>query len=285
MASCFNPFALPETGQKVPCGKCTNCIKRKGSGWSFRLMQHDKSQIMTSLFITLTYDTVHVPITPKGYMSLCPRLPNLRGSGTHTHLSAFFKRLRKASPEGSKISYFAVGEYGGKTHRPHYHVLLFGCPPEIIQPAWWYGQVHYGTVTGASVGYCLKYMFKKGLIPAHKNDDRVPERSYTSKGLGLSYIRPSTIRWHTDDLTERMFLPLEDGKKAAMPRYYKDKIYSSSQREAVAKVQSERIIEKMQITYERDGYAATKSQNQIVAKATTTFVKGAIKQNSINQKL
>jgi len=38
-------------------------------------------------------------------------------------LQLFFKRLRA---EGLKFRYFAAGEYGSKTKRPHYHVLFFG---------------------------------------------------------------------------------------------------------------------------------------------------------------
>lgn len=154
----------------VPCGKCPNCVKRRVSWWSFRLMEEDK-HALSSHFVTLTYDTSTVHITRKGYMSIVKR-----------DVQLFFKRLRKLNP--LKIKYYAVGEYGGKTFRPHYHAILFNCEISTIQKAWNQGQVHYGTVTGASVGYCLKYMSKKGRIPMHKNDDRNPEFGLMSKGWG-----------------------------------------------------------------------------------------------------
>ena len=37
----------------------------------------------------------------------------------------FMKRLRKAFPN-DKIRFYAAGEYGPKTLRPHYHAILFG---------------------------------------------------------------------------------------------------------------------------------------------------------------
>lgn len=173
---CFNPFIVKDKIKgdiPVPCGKCPPCLKRRASGWSFRLMQEDK-KAQSSQFITLTYDTQNVPITKKGFMSLCKR-----------DVQLFFKRLRKANKSGTKIRYYIVGEYGGKTYRPHYHIILFNTPVEIIQAAWKNGSVYYGNVTGASVGYTLKYMCKPRRIPLHQNDDRIPEFAHMSKESGL----------------------------------------------------------------------------------------------------
>lgn len=162
-----------------PCGKCPPCLKARASSWSYRLMKEEKLYT-NSMFLTLTYDTSTVPITPRGYMTL-----------RKSDLQLFFKRLRKALPD-SKIKYYAVGEYGGKTCRPHYHIILFGANPGAVAKAWCIedkftrqrtsiGNCHYGVVTGASVGYTLKYIQKPGKIPMHRNDDRVKEFSLMSK--------------------------------------------------------------------------------------------------------
>lgn len=216
----------------VPCGKCPECCKRRTSGWSFRLIQEEKKS-ESSYFLTLTYDTKHVPITQNGFMGLDKR-----------HLQLFFKRLRKAHEGyGNKpIKYYAVGEYGGETFRPHYHVILFNADINKIQPAWAMGQIHYGEVNGASVGYTLKYISKPKRIPLHRNDDRLPEFSLMSKGLGANYITPAMCRWHTADLDNRMYCNIEGGKKIAMPRYYKDKIYNEQQRKRVAFFQQQKMM-------------------------------------------
>lgn len=147
---------------------------------------------LSAHFITLTYGLSHAPITGNTYLSL-----------SKTDLQKFFKRLRKAHDtrrahiaqglipkvlhrplDGERpqpIKYYAVGEYGGKFKRPHYHVILFNAQLELIQSAWQLGQVHYGTVTPASVGYTLKYVSKGGIVPQHKNDDRQKEFSLMSK--------------------------------------------------------------------------------------------------------
>lgn len=150
-----------------------------------------------------------------------------------TDVQKFFKRLRKINTE--KLKYYAVGEYGGKTMRPHYHIILFNADIATIQLAWCLdnkpiGNVHYGEVGGASVGYTLKYMMKPTKIPMHKNDDRTKEFSLMSKRLGENYITPQMIDYHHADMTGRLCMTIEDGKKIAMPRYYKNKIYDENQR-------------------------------------------------------
>lgn len=221
---CITPFTVKKkmTNESipVPCGKCPECVARRQSGWSFRLMQEDKVST-SSYFITLTYDTRTVPITRNGFMSLNKR-----------DVQLFYKRLRKAhvgrgdDNNAKPIKYYTVGEYGETSNRPHYHAILFNADVSLIQDAWQNGHVQYGTVTGASVGYCLKYMSKRRKIPMHKNDDRVPEFGLMSKGLGLSYMTDKMMRWHLANLDSRVYCNLEDGKKIAMPRYYKDKLFS-----------------------------------------------------------
>lgn len=146
----------------------------------------------------------------------------------------FLKRLRKRHPKTVRIKYFLAAEYGGRTMRPHYHIIMFNADIHQIQPAWDLGDIHYGSVTGASVGYCLKYMSKGAQIPVHANDDRLPEFRLMSKRLGASYLSNRMVEWHKTDLDNRMYCNLEAGKKISMPRYYKDKIYTEQERKRVA---------------------------------------------------
>lgn len=227
---CITPFQVRDkiTNQwmALPCGKCPNCMKRRTSGWSFRLIKEgERSE--TALFVTLTYDTNYVPLTKNGFMTLNKR-----------DIQTFMKRLRKESDR--KLKYYVCGEYGSKRDRPHYHMIIFNADVEKIERAWSHykaglgfvpiGSLYVGQVNEASIGYTLKYMQKPGKIPKHLNDDRQKEFSLMSKGLGQNYITNNMIKWHNNDLLNRMYVPMKDGKKIAMPRYYKDKIYTETQK-------------------------------------------------------
>lgn len=203
----------------VPCGKCPDCVKRRVSQWSFRLLEESKIS-SSSHFITLTYDSKFVPITKNGFMSLSKH-----------ELQKFMKRLRKANSE--KLKYYAVGEYGTDKKRPHYHILLFNAKIETIDPAWNMGYIDYGKVEGASVGYTLKYMSKGRWRPMHCNDDREPQFAVMSKGLGLSYCTEESKRYHLSDLANHMCCVLRGGQRICMPRYYKEKLYTDEQRKAL----------------------------------------------------
>lgn len=229
MAQCLTPFhvkASKISNEKipVPCGKCPNCIKRRVSGWSFRLIkQSEKSN--NPLFVTLTYSNEKVPKTKKGYKTL-----------RKSDVQNFFKRLRKLQTE--KIKYYLAGEYGTQTMRPHYHAIIFNTHEHKILRSWTLdgipiGSIHIGRVSGASIGYTLKYLSKEGKVPHHKNDDRQPEFQLMSKGLGIDYITEAMTIWHKNDLTGRYYIPLLDGKKAPMPRYYREKIYNEAERNRI----------------------------------------------------
>jgi len=205
-----------EYNVNVPCGRCPVCVKKRVSSWSVRLLK--EADVSTSaLFITLTYSTENVPITKNGWMTL-----------DKTHLQSFFKRLRYYE-EHTNIKYYAVGEYGTKTHRPHYHVILYNSTQEAVCKAWTVGSVHFGQLTPASCGYTLKYISKEKKTQK-PNDDRNPIFSIMSKGLGKSYIeKPENVRWHLADLENRYFIPVGSGVKASMPRYYRERLYNSEQ--------------------------------------------------------
>lgn len=254
---CINPFKKEhrEKLMDFPCGKCVNCKKRRVSGWSFRLMQQHRVS-NTAWFITFTYTTETVPISPRHRMTLDKR-----------DFQLFMKRLRKLHQD--KISYYTCGEYGTEKYRPHYHAIMFnvelkhliGQLAEVALlnretmlegkhhfecPLWGKGHITIGTVSPASVGYTLEYISKPQRIPQYKGDDREPEFSLMSKGIGKNYLSPEIQKWHKDDFYKRYYLPLEDGKKACMPRYYTQKMYTPYQRRLIGeRLQQERNDEKM----------------------------------------
>ena len=144
----------------------------------------------------------------------------------------FLKRLRYYEKD-VKIRYYAVGEYGTNSYRPHYHIILFNASDDNVYKAWTKGGIHIGTVGGASIGYTLKYMSKEKMVPKHRNDDRVPEFSLMSKGMGMQYVTEAMISWHRADLLNRMYVPMLGGKKMHMPRVYKKYFYTEDEREEI----------------------------------------------------
>lgn len=231
---CKTPYrvTMPNGDQQpVPCGKCPDCKATRVFGWQFRLMQELKRSTHAS-FVTLTYDKAHLPY-----------LGN-RASLSVSDCQLFFKRLRKRTP-GQKIKYYLAGEYGGVSWRPHYHIILFNCAnPYDVDKAWQMGSTHHvQDVNEATIGYTLKYINKPKRVPQYKDDPRKPEFSIMSKGIGLNYLTPQMCDWHHADLLERMYVNGSQGKKIAMPRYYKLKLYSAEQREALAESNARKAID------------------------------------------
>jgi len=228
----------------LPCGKCPACMRRRVSGWAFRLQKHSE-QSNSAHFVTLTYNDENIKKTKNGFEILVKK-----------DLQDFFKRLRKLTKQ--KISYYAVGEYGDTGERPHYHIILFNANPKIVENAWSLnninlGNIHFGDVGDASIGYTLKYINKHKKIPQFNGDDRQKEFSLMSKGLGAAYITEAMKNWHTKgNIENKVYLPLKDGKKAAMPRYYKDKLYDKGQKFRIGvfmRAESQKQIDELQDQY------------------------------------
>jgi hypothetical protein len=202
----------------VRCGSCEACLKTNINGWSFRLLQEAKRSF-NAHFITLTYNPRYVPVTDG--------LPTLKKKD----LQLFFKRLRKKLPSSIKIKYFAVGEYGSKSYRPHYHAIVFNVPhSDYYADAWRLnddeiGNVHVGTdVINGAIPYTLKYMYKKGLVPAFEGDSRLPEFRIMSKKLGDNWLTPQMIKWFAQNPKDRQYVIHPSGNKMAMPRFYREKL-------------------------------------------------------------
>lgn len=150
---------------RVPCGKCIGCRINYSAQWAIRICheaQMAEEANQPCLFVTLTYDQESLPTDE------CISV---------RHVQLFIKSLRKHFT-GRKIRYFAVGEYGEKLKRPHYHVILFnvdfedkklaayrkGMPAyvsETLNNIWKRGRTEIGTVTYESAAYCARYSTKK----------------------------------------------------------------------------------------------------------------------------
>lgn len=209
MARCVSPVyvRLEKGGVFAPCGRCIECLKTKSGDWSFRLKQELKTA-KNAFFITLTYDDQNLPEN---------------GELVKKDLQLFMKRLRKLN--ANPLRYYAIGEYGGETFRPHYHIILYNMNDSTsVKKAWGKGFVKIGTVTSGSINYVCSYII-------FKNEGNYTQKPFAlmSKNLGLNYLR-ANWKWHKSELKSYV---MENGYKKHMPRYYQDKVFNYREKEAI----------------------------------------------------
>jgi len=257
---CFHPQKINDN--IVSCGRCQACKINRINGWVCRLERHAR-HVESATFLTLTYAEGQATLTNNKLLTL-----------NYSHVQHFFKSLRnitnaeykkqkqwnrkngKPDPARPKaFSYYVAGEYGTKNRaspRPHYHIILFNAQKQYIHRAWSTGDyfrrtprgnIHQGTISGASIRYTLKYISKPSRLPLFHGDDRTPEFSHMSQGIGKTYLTPAIVAWHKADLLNRYYVPNAGGVQTTMPRYYADKIYSLAEKmqisEHLEKIQSE----------------------------------------------
>lgn len=137
-----------------------------------------------SCFATLTYSEENVPRNDLGWTCLDKR-----------HLVQLFKKMRKNCPP---FKYYAIGEYGSKTHRAHYHVFFFGLDHEetheYLDEYWPHGHHRVTPINGNRIGYVANFHIVAKRRP-NAATEQTPEFTLCSKGLGvpsanqLQYIR------------------------------------------------------------------------------------------------
>lgn len=187
---CSRPFkrGIEEFG----CGQCWRCRVNKRRVWTLRLML-EGTQHKASCFVTLTYAPEKLPVG---------------GSLLKRDLQLYFKRLRKIV---GRFRYFACGEYGENTARPHYHMILFGVgrPADHVDfgkkvclcavcSAWSLdgtpiGHVHIGHDTSReALQYTAGYVTKK-VLKADELEGRQPEFSVMSRRPGIGFGAVSAL--------------------------------------------------------------------------------------------
>lgn len=155
---CMYPIKMKKNDEFffIPCGKCYDCIKKKRSAWTARNMLEYKYS-NSAYFVTLTYDDDK--INNLDYeLQTDLYLPN------RLHYQGFMKRLRKRL-DPIKVRYFMCHEYGTKTFRPHYHLILyfnedFKLKNSFVQNLWSYGFTYTDPLNQARIHYVSKYLSK-----------------------------------------------------------------------------------------------------------------------------
>lgn len=216
---------LPEI--KLPCGKCPECCKDYYTMWATR-GSRELAHWDSSLFITLTYDEDHLPANK---------------SLDKTHVQKFLKRLKKKykSTEENPIRQIYCGEYGTKTLRPHYHVILFNMDfldkkkhyksaqghqvfiSDELTKLWKNGNAEFGYASPASIAYLFKYILKKKTRKEKRKPLtlELPDGCYDVEHEFIESSRNPGIGAHFrgSDSIKKGFLTV-NGVKKKIPKYY-----------------------------------------------------------------
>lgn len=262
---CYTPYIL-HTGTPVPCGSCINCHKTRSNAWAFRLFK-EKEVHTSAYFVTLTYNDRCLPHTDDEY-----DLPTLN----RKHVKDYFKRLRQRiarAGDPQTLKYYAVGEYGSKGSRPHYHAIVFDARLEFIDSCWTLpvgdskhhrikaGTVHIEPVNMATIRYVTKYLYKGRSVPEFKGDPRLREFSNMSKGLGLNYLTEAIFAWHKADIS-RNYVTLLGGEKSPLPRYFREKLFTKEEREQQALLLAAKHIVEHEFSVRKSGLSHSEYAKQ-----------------------
>lgn len=243
----------PET--LLPCGKCIGCTVDRSRQWATRMMlelrYHEKA-----CFITLTYNDENLPKS-----SYVDSNGEIKDSFTlvKADFQKFMKRLRKFY-QPKEIRYFACGEYGGKTHRPHYHAILFGIDfaedrqihsfndgyvnyrSDTLERIWPFGfsmicDVNWNTCAYVS-RYCTKKKYGKQNI-YYQTFNIEPEFNLMSRrpGIASKYFED-----HGDEvyINQEIFLMNNKGGLKVRPPAYFDRLYDINHPNEMEKIKEAR---------------------------------------------
>lgn len=247
---------------EVPCGKCIGCRLETSRQWANRCMleakDHEENQ-----FITLTYDQENVP-KAKGVINFETGEIGEVLTLVPKDLQHFIKRLRRYYEYNynlKDIRFYACGEYGSKTERPHYHVIAFNLPlndkkllcidkkgtrlyrSEIIEKLWTKGISSVADVTWESCAYVARYIMKKvkgkQAVELFKDTGREPEFTRMSRrpGIGRNYFDQNKEKIYECD---EIWMKNKKGVFKIKPARYYDKIFDLENPELMEAIKKSR---------------------------------------------
>ena len=268
--ACYHPITIrnpklvkdsliDKTMLEVPCGHCIGCKDEKRVSWFIRLYyewQYCVDNGGFALFETLTYNNAHLP----KLVIADETFPCFNVRDIQLYLKRVRKKISLVYPHlNIKFKYFLAMEYGGLTHRPHYHVIFFVSSPlirpfdfkAIVEELWhnngftMSGKYNNGFVNGSGgLSYCSKYVCKdiyeecyfrsirqkleKLGVTSEQMKPFFPH-SMQSKNLGVYALFYDKLNDYFDFLNGNIKLPdKENGVRSyKLPLYYDRKLFFS----------------------------------------------------------
>lgn len=281
---CKNPY--PRGVHLFPCGQCMPCRFNRRRTWAHRIML-EAALYSDNAFVTLTYAEENLKfrnwdgsmMTASEVGSSVDGMP-LAPSLIPMDLTLWLKRLRAAWADRTRrtLRYYAVGEYGDQTQRPHYHIGLFNFPScmyggtrvtrsgkcceicDLVRDTWSLGKIHIGTLTIDSSQYLAGYVTKK----MTKEDDsrlhgRYPEFARMSRrpGIGAGFmheVASGLLSQNIDAMVDVPFALRHGGRSLPLGRYLRNKLRELVGREAkTPQAVLDAMAEELRELYEASG--------------------------------
>lgn len=293
---------------EIPCGQCVGCRLDYSRQWAIRCML-EASQWKNNYFVTLTYDDAHlssnVGLQMQSYGDIVsPVLPTL----VKKDPSDFIKRLRSYIDyhyfnfygDGTSMRVYYCGEYGSKTNRPHYHLILFNCPDfpltewckdkqgfslfncSVLEKCWKKGFVVVGEVTFESCAYVARYVMKKqkGLgAEKYLALNIQPEFVEMSRRPGIGKTWYDLHKYDKCYDNDEISMKLSKGKSGYVkpPKYF-DRLFEYDDPELLAELKSKRCFsaqnrmknELKSTSLSFDEYLKMKEENKLFAISKLT---------------
>lgn len=128
----------------------------------------------------------------------------------------FLKRLRFHSKNkyNEEIRFYGVSEYGPRTYRPHWHLLLFfnsdklsSVIQQLVSESWSYGRTTCELSRGGSASYVASYVNSNVCLPSlYLQHKEIRARSFHSKGYGDNHVFPTQATIHELDKMSSILL-------------------------------------------------------------------------------
>lgn len=212
---CYQPILIKKNlnkeeypdGLLVPCGHCYACKEQKAIEWGIRA-EGEAKEWKHQYMITATYDNEHLQEYSLQKKDVTNWLKRINTTAA-----------RKTGKRGN-YKYYLGAEYGEKTSRPHYHLLLHTDEKEIMEIAknkWEKGQVDVQEVDIRGSWYVAGYASKKIGTKLNERDERVNPFRRVSRGYGLKRLLKNK-----DQYLKNGYIGNKQ-KKVLIPRYYFNK--------------------------------------------------------------
>lgn len=223
----------------IKCGWCMECMKAEANKWRTRLFEdikeHKNGKFITLTFSDESYKELADAVNKKMKKPVAGYL--LDNKIATLGVRRFLERWRKETKQS--VRHWLVTELGHEgTENVHLHGIIYTDDIEQIRKHWKYGYIwprpkskwiKKNYVNERTINYIVKYIMK-----ADKDHKAYKAKILTSAGIGSAYTKTKDFqraKYQGEDTKE--YYVTRKGQKTQMNIYYRNKLYSEEEREAL----------------------------------------------------